>query len=236
MFVLASGLSGYIVILDLVEQKESQDERLSHITREILHEINLPLSTIDANASMLKKTISDIKNQKRLSRIGAATIRLRRLYEELSYSIRKEILPIEKEIFDVAQVITERVALLQELGRNSFEVSTEITMIEVDKIGLEQVLDNILENAMKFSDLDKDITVSLSDSILDIRDSGAGMDETQILRIYERYYQYDGSIGGEGIGMALVKRYCDKADIGIKITSKIGEGTLVALNFQRVVD
>lgn len=234
MFIVASALAGYIVISDLLDEKESQDERLSHITREILHEINLPLSTIDANLSMLKKTKPDTKAEKRLSRIEAASSRLRRLYEELSYSIKKEILPIDKEIFDLSVMIQERVVLLQELGRNKFVLSLESSMIEVDKIGLEQVIDNILENSMKFSSPNTEIELTLANDRLTIQDRGAGMDETQLLRIYERYYQCDGNITGEGIGMALVKRYCDTSDIGIKITSKVGEGTSVALDLSLV--
>ena len=234
VFLIASGLSGYIVLLDILEPKAQQDERLSHLTREILHEINLPIATIEANLTLLAKSNTSPKAQKRTDRIKAALIRLRRLYAELSYSIKKEILPVEKERFDLKAVLEERVAVQKELGRNPFVLTLESCMVEADKIGLEQVIDNIIENAMKYSPIEETIELVLRENRLTIRDRGKGMDANQILHIYERYYQGDGSQQGEGIGLTLVKRYCDESDIGIKIHSEPNSGTEVVLSFDAV--
>jgi signal transduction histidine kinase len=234
MFLLASMLSGYIVLSDILEQKEEQDRRLSHLTREILHEINLPIATIDANLSMLMKRMEDPKERKRATRIQAALIRLKRLYTELSYSIKKEIMPVEKMIFDLKSVIEERVETLRELGRNPFVLQLEPLVIKADRIGLEQTIDNIIENAMKYSETDEPIEITLHSAVLHIQDYGMGMDANQILYVYERYYQGNSAYRGEGIGLALVKRYCDEQKIGIKITSEVDSGTAVLLNFEKV--
>ncbi len=68
-----------------------------------------------------------------------------------------------------------------------------------------------------------------------IRDEGIGMDENEILRVYERYYQSDRQVRGEGIGLALVKRYCDDERIALRIVSKKGEGTSVHLGLKRIL-
>ncbi len=235
LFLLASALSSYIVLLDILEQKAAQDERLSHLVREILHEINLPISTIDANASMLQKTHTSPRERKRLERIRVALTRLRRLYAELAYSIKKEIRPVEKEPLDLKDLLEERVAIQRELGRNPFVLSLEQCSIEVDRIGLEQTIDNLIENAMKYAPAESPIEITLRAARLKIRDHGMGMDANQILHIYERYYQGDRSQRGEGIGLTLVKRYCDESDIGIKITSVPQEGTEVILYFEAVL-
>lgn len=235
VFLLASALSSYVVLADILEPKVRQDERLSHLAREILHEINLPIATIDANASMLAKNCTSQKELKRTNRIKAATVRLRRLYAELSYSIRKEILPVEKETFDLREVLRERVDVQKELGRNPFVLALQSCIIEADKIGMEQAIDNIIENAMKYSESKEPIEITLQDSILSIQDHGKGMDAGQILHIYERYYQGDVSLAGEGIGLTLVKRYCDDAGIGIKIHSLENEGTKVMLECANIV-
>jgi len=234
LFLLASALSTYIVLLDILEQKAQQDERLSHLTREILHEINLPIATIEANLSMLEKGNTLPKQQKRTDRIKGALQRLKRLYTELAYSIKKEILPVEKEHFDLKRVVEERVAIQRELGRNPFVLTLHTCVIEADRIGLEQVIDNIIENAMKYSRIEERIEIILQEDQLMIRDHGAGMDANQILHIYERYYQGDGSREGEGIGLTLVKRYCDESGIGIKIHSEPQKGTEVVLDFDAV--
>jgi len=227
-------LSGYIVLLDILEQKADQDERLSHLTREILHEINLPIATIDANLSMLLKHREAPKERKRAARIQAALLRLRRLYTQLSYSIRKEIMPVERVRCDLKELIEERVEIFKELGRNRIVLKLEPLMITVDKIGLEQSMDNIIENAMKYSEASDPIEITQRAEIVTIQDHGVGMDANQIMHIYERYYQGDTADSGEGIGLALVKRYCDEEQIGIKIVSEVGQGTSVLLNFGKV--
>jgi len=235
MFLIASMLSGYIVLLDILEQKAQQDERLEHLTREILHEINLPIATIDANLSMLTKQIESEKAHKRANRIHAALSRLKRLYTELSYSIKKEILPVEKEPCDLMEIIQERVSTLQELGRNPFHLQLSSCMIKIDRIGLEQTIDNIIANAMKYSEAEAPIVITLKANILSIRDHGSGMDAQQILHIYERYYQGNQHYSGEGIGLTLVKRYCDDQNIEISITSNPNQGTNVQLDFTKVI-
>jgi signal transduction histidine kinase len=83
---------------------------------------------------------------------------------------------------------------------------------------------------MKYSDKSKPITIVLKENILTIEDRGIGMDETELITIYERYYQSDNTSYGEGIGLALVKAYCDDEKIKIWISSHKDKGTKVSLD------
>ena len=235
LFVPVIGVVGYLLLSDASEDKERQDARLEHMTREILHEINLPIATIKSNLQMLAMRVENPHNRKRIERAEEALSRLRRLYDELAYSIRKEIHAIDKETFDLAATLRERAAVHAELRRNPFEVETEPLMIHADRIGLEQMLDNLMINGMKYSDAAEPVRVTLSGTEVKIQDQGVGMDAAQIARIYERYYQGDSHSPGEGIGLALVKRYCDEAGIGIRIDSVVGAGTTVTLDFASVI-
>ncbi len=222
---------GYIFLSGLLEGRRRQEEELEHLVREVLHEINLPLSTIEANTSMILKKSDDERLTKRIRRIEAASKRLARLYRELSYNIKRQIAPVERERFDLSEVVEERAGFFREMGRNPIETNLEPTFITADRIGLEQTLDNLLENAVKYSDKMDPIEIQLEGGELLIRDRGIGMDENEILRIYERYYQSDRNVRGEGIGLALVKRYCDDEGIGLRLRSVPGEGTEVSLDF-----
>jgi signal transduction histidine kinase len=235
MLVPASVAVGYVLLSDANEGKRRQDARLEHLTREILHEINLPISTIQSNLQMLQVRTTDPHNQKRISRSQEALGRLHRLYDELSYAIRREFHAIEKERLDLSELVAGRVAIHQEMGRNSFETSLPNVWVVVDRIGLEQVLDNLIENAMKYSEADCSILLAMEGTELSIHDEGIGMDAAQIARIWERYYQGDSHNPGEGIGLALVKRYCDEAGIGIRIESEPESGTTVRLDFAQVI-
>jgi len=233
VLILAGGW-GYIIATHLLAPKVQLDESLSHLSSEILHELNIPLSTIKANTTLLKKRMEDEKSLQRLERIDASSLRLERLYKELVYSIKKEIHPIEKETFSLYNVLQERVEVFQAFERNQFSLESIDKTIDADKIGFEKMIDNLLMNAMKYSDKKTTIEIGMDGDILSIQDRGIGMDETQLLRVYERYYQGDSKKEGEGIGLALVKAYCDEADIEVQIYSKKDMGTKVNLDLSKV--
>jgi len=237
LFLLLLSLGfGYTLSSYVLSQKFKVDENLLHLTKEILHELNIPIATIQANTTLLKRTLKENeKGLKRLSRIDASTSRLNRLYIELVYSIKKEIHSIEKEEFLLEELIVERVEEMKLLNRNSFVLKLTSHRVYVDKIGFEKVLDNLISNAMKYSDKNSNIEICLENHNLSIKDHGIGMDETELISIYERYYQLDNTAYGEGIGLALVKAYCDDEKIKIRINSRKNEGTEVGLELDFIV-
>ncbi len=234
VLLLAAGW-GYIISSHLLAPKAELDANLSILSSEILHELNIPLSTIKANSTMLKKRMSnDEKSLQRLNRIEASSARLERLYRELVYSIKKEIHPIDKEKLLLGPLMRERLETFEAFGRNHFSLDIGEIYIEIDKIGFEKMIDNLLMNAMKYSAKESLIKVIRKENVLMIIDEGIGMDETQLLRVYERYYQSDNRQEGQGIGLALVKAYCDDEGIEIQIQSEKGLGTTVSLNLKKV--
>ena len=234
IFLLTLAL-GYTLNSYVLSSKFKIDENLLHLTKEILHELNIPLSTIQANTTLLKRTLKDNKKGLiRLSRIDDSSKRLKRLYAELVYSIKKEIHTIEKETFDVKVLVEERISVFKQLGRNPFILSLSSFKISVDKIGFEKMLDNILTNAMKYSDKHEPIFITLKNHVLSIKDRGIGMDEMELVKIYDRYYQSNDHIHGEGIGLSLVKAYCDDEKIKIRIISIKEKGTTVSFNLNQV--
>ena len=226
---------GYVLTALIFAPQKQMEDTLVVLTRDIIHELNIPLSTINANSSMLKKTLVDEKSLKRLQRIEDASNRLKKLYDELVYAIHKEMHTIEKESFDMKILIEERVAIFEEQNRNPFILTLQPCIIYVDKIGFEQMLDNILSNAMKYSAKSSAISITLKETILSIEDQGIGMSTGQLLRVYERYFQGDERKEGEGIGLALVKKYCDSEAIDIYITSEKEVGTRVRLHLNSVL-
>ncbi|KYJ86123.1 sensor histidine kinase [Sulfurovum riftiae] len=234
VLLLAAGW-GYILSSHLLAPKAELDANLSQLSSEILHELNIPLATIKANTSMLKKRLQEEKRSlKRLERIEASSDRLERLYKELAYSINKEIHPIEKEEVWLVPLLQERIDTFESFGRNRFDMEIGDMKIKVDRIGFEKMIDNLLMNAMKYSEKNTPIKVMLEGSTLMIIDEGIGMDEAELLKVYERYYQGDSRKEGKGIGLALVKAYCDTEGIAIQIISEKEKGTSVLLDLAHV--
>ncbi len=230
---LAAGW-GYIIATHLLAPKAELDANLSQLSSEIIHELNIPLSTIKANTTLLKKRTDDEKTLQRLERIEASSKRLERLYKELVYSINKEINPVEKEQFSLEKLLQERIGVFEAFDRNSFHLTIDDLQLNADKIGFEKMIDNLLMNAMKYSDKASSVDITMEHNVLSITDKGIGMDETELLKVYERYYQADSKLQGEGIGLALVKAYCDEEKIDINIRSEKNSGTSIHLNLSNI--
>lgn len=234
MVIVSTGFI-YIFISYLLASKYKIEKNLLHITDEIIHELNIPLTTIIANSKMLSRNLSSEKDITRAERIEHASLRLQRLYETLVYNIIKEIQPIKKEKFNADIVIKECCEPFMDQDRNEFIFELENIELIADKIGFEQVIENIVSNAMKYSPKNEPITIKIKNNTIEIIDNGIGMDDTQIIKIYDRYYQGDVENDGKGIGLAIVKEYCDKEGINITIISKEDQGTIVVLDISKII-
>lgn len=228
--LVAGGVLAKIAITPLREHFE----HLERFSKETLHELNLPINTITANAQMLRKTHNDEKSLRRLERIEMAAEMLKERYNELDYLIKKQTEREKIETFDLRDVIEERVGFLRSLYPTAvWEISMEPLEIRVDRIGLGKVIDNLVENSVKYSLQNPHITITLYNHALSICDQGIGMDEITLMHIYDRYYQSDSTMAGYGIGLSLVKRYCDRHSINLHVASHVGEGTCIKLEFKK---
>jgi len=236
LIIVGSLVMGFMLNSYFLDKKFRIDDTVLHLTKEILHEITIPISTIQANTLLLKRGVQqDEKLLKRLRRIDDASKRLERLYEELHYSIKKEIYTVERERFYLDSVVQERVEVMKLLNRNNFNLKLEALEIKADKIGFEKVLDNIIENAMKYSSKESLIHIELKGHLLTISDKGVGMSSEELVHIHKRYYQANKEQKGQGIGLALVYAYTSKEKIKVEISSKKAKGTKVSFNLEKVL-
>ncbi|MDD4856157.1 MAG: HAMP domain-containing sensor histidine kinase [Sulfuricurvum sp.] len=225
---------GKILSKIAIEPLKEHVYHLDCFSKETLHELNLPINTITANVAMLRKTHDDEKSQKRLERIELAAKMLKERYNELDYLIKKQM---EREIienFDLCELIEERLSFLSGLYPSTqWQRECEPLEVELDKIGLAKVIDNLVDNGVKYSCGIPKITIILTKNTLRICDTGSGMDEVTLIRIFDRYYQSDKTMAGYGIGLGLVKKYCDRYRIGLSVQSQLGEGTCITLEFNK---
>ncbi len=216
-----------------IEPLQDHFEKLERFSKETLHELNLPISTIKANTAMLRKSITDVKSIKRLERIEGACTLLHERYNELDYLIKKQMEQEQVESVDLKVLLESRLHLLESLyAQVTFVSHLQSYHVMLDKIGLQKVIDNLIDNAVKYSDAPVKITITLEEGTLYITDNGRGMDELELVRIFDRYYQNDATVSGYGIGLALVKNYCDRYKIKLHVKSTKGEGTTMILDFQ----
>lgn len=205
--------------------------------RNVSHEFKTPIASIQGFAKLLqnedrspeeRREYSNIimEETDRLSRLSSNILRLSRLEALNELTVKKEFLLDEQ--------IRSAIVLLEPKWSAKgirFEVTMEKTICTGDEELLQQIWINLIENAIKFSNPGGTVSIDVSFSNLfietKIKDSGIGMDEETLERIFERFYQGNTSHSGEGsgLGMSIVKRILDLSGGEIEINSSPGQGT-----------
>ena len=116
-------------------------------------------------------------------------------------------------------------------------VTADVPPIYADRNGIERVVINILSNAIKYTDEGGHITVYVgfvyNDAYIKIKDTGRGIPEEDLKRIFERFYRVDKDrareTGGTGLGLSIAKEILDQNDSKIDIKSEVGKGTDVII-------
>jgi len=230
-------LLGWMFSKIAIEPLVSHFETLERFSKETLHELNIPVSTIMTNAQMLEKGCTDDKARKRIGRIASACELLRARYDELDYLIKRQMQKEQIDTLALAPLLRERCEALQEIYPGvKLQYSLEPVSLKLDRMGFIKVVDNLIDNAVKNSPKGTTIHLRLASKRLEISDEGRGMDEVELFKVFDRYYQSDDSLPGYGIGLDLVKRYCDRHRIGLSINSAPGQGTTVTLNLAEVTE
>ncbi|MDZ7819603.1 MAG: HAMP domain-containing sensor histidine kinase [Aliarcobacter sp.] len=212
------------------------DEKLQQSIKETIHELNIPVSTIKMNAQLLEKTISDEKSLKRLDRINQASNNLLKLYENMEYDIKKQIDKIEKQEFYLDEIIANSCEKFDDIKKHTI-ITTNVPNIKLftDLNGFEKTIDNLISNAIKHNIKDNPlVNIEYKNGILSVFNTGEKIDTKNLFIVFDRYFQEDSSKDGFGLGLAMVKEFCDKNKITINIDT-FENGNRFNLNLKNIL-
>ena len=212
------------------------DEKLQQSIKETIHELNIPVSTIIMNTQMLEKKISDEKSLKRLDRIKQASNNLLKLYENMEYDIKKEIGKIENQEFFLDELISKSCDKFYDIKKD-IKITTQIPniLLNTDLNGFEKTIDNLISNAIKYNVKENPIVdINYEDGILSIYNSGEKIDTKNLFIIFDKYFQENSSNDGFGLGLSMVKEFCDKNRITINIET-LESGNKFNLNLKNII-
>jgi len=225
----------YFLSAQLFEPLFKSEENIENHIKETLHELNTPVATIQINSKILQKKEDDEKNIKRLKRIDESCDILLNLYNQMEYNIKEQINNVNIEEFDVDDIIEKSMIKYNDIkGDIKITYDKKAFLIVSDKNGFERVIDNLLSNAIKYNKKDGEIIISLEDDILKIEDTGVGIDTKNLFHIFDKYYQENSLSNGIGLGLNIIKAYCDRYKIDIKIDSLKDKGSIFYLNLKGV--
>ncbi len=221
--VLIFGLILYLSLSKSIFQPLfKSDENLQKTVKETLHELNIPISTINLNTQMLEKKITDEKTLKRLNRIKKASNELLKLYENMEYQIKKEIDKIDNTVFSLKHLLENSLEKVEDIKKDikiSVNLDKEVEL-KTDINGFEKVLDNLFSNAIKYNLKENGIVdISFEKEKLIFFNTGKEIDTKNLFIIFDKYFQENSANDGFGLGLSMVKEFCDKNNILIQIES-----------------
>ena len=204
----------------------------------VSHEMKTPISVIKNYAALLNSESLSEEDRLEYSRgINSAATRLSDMITnilKLSKLENQEVYPTS-EAFSLSDELCSSIIEYEQVIENKqIEIITDIeddVTVNADKELLSIVWSNLLSNALKFTGEHGRVKISLStskeDIIVTVSDTGCGMTPEVGARIFEKFYQADGSRAteGNGLGLALVKRIIDIMKGEISVVSEVGVGT-----------
>lgn len=231
------GLALFLILSrSILKPLFKSDERLQKSVKETIHELNIPVSTINMNIQLLEKNIDDEKSLKRLKRIKQASNNLLKLYETMEYNIKKEIDKIDSQEFYLDDIINASIDKFDDIKKDT-KIDSQVPKIKLftDLNGFEKTIDNLISNALKYNSSENpQVTISYTDNTISIYNKGEKIDTKNLFIIFEKYFQEDSSKDGFGLGLSMVKEFCDKNKIVIKIDA-LDEGNKFSLDLKNIL-
>jgi signal transduction histidine kinase len=242
MFSSGGGYSGMVFVLHDVTKDKEIDKMKSDFVSNVSHELRTPLTSIKSFSELILDDLDamDIEIQKRfLGIIRDEAERLTRLISDILdlQKIQTNNIKWHVENVELSQVIENSMLTFSELAKTkrlhlSCETQGDLPLVYGDRDRLQQVLINLISNAIKFSKENGQIKMQAKEIpegvLLSVSDNGIGIPVDKRERVFERFYQVDGSAtkerGGTGLGLAISKEIIEHHGGRIWVESKVGEG------------
>lgn len=227
---------------DISELKQTEQMRMDFVAN-ASHELKTPLTSIKGYVDAAKMDIADGRIEDARGFLDVATRNVDRLmalvFDLLELATLESGAEVKKSLVSPQEVTEATVRMLEgrHRGRHRLRVECSVDRLLADPRRIEQVLTNLIDNAMKYSPDDSEIRivwepgqgVNSGDTVLRVRDSGLGISDEHLPRLFERFYRVDAGrareVGGTGLGLAIVKHIVLSHGGSIAVRSKIGEGS-----------
>ena len=245
------GPPGVVLILhDLTEIRQLESLRTDFVAN-VSHELKTPLTSIRAYVdTLLDGGLDDPKNKRRfVEKIEKHVDRLGVLITDLLSLSRIESGQAisQHSRLDIREPLLETVSRMEPNAQSKSirlnpEVSNQPLHVLGDREALQQVFDNLVDNAIKYTESGGSVEVVAkahgSEVRIEIQDTGMGIPPEDVPRVFERFYRVDKArsreLGGTGLGLSIVKHYVQALEGEILVDSKEGVGTTFTLKLPRV--
>ena len=206
------------------------------------HELKTPIAiAYSANDALLNHN-ADKDFTKREKYLIIANRQLKRLGELVENILamsmeRRKTMELKRESIELKPFIKELVTAQSMRKDKEIHIESNIAdgvVINTDKTHFANVLNNLIDNAIKYSGDKVNITIMGNEKIISISDNGIGIPEKSVPYIFDKFYRVTHGnrqdVRGYGIGLYYVKSVLDKMGWSVSVKSKIGEGSVFLIN------
>ncbi len=237
-----------VVAQDVTDMRKLESMRRDFVAN-VSHELKTPLTSIKGLVeTLLSGALEDPANNRRfVVLIDEDTTRLTRLIDDLLdlSQIESKALPLRLQPVALRPFFEQ----LEARFKNQLEaqqvvwdltIPTGVPSVEADPDRLRQIFVNLIDNAIKFNKPNGRVTISADPDAswvrITVADTGAGIPEGDLPRIFERFYRVDKArsreLGGTGLGLAIVKHLVELHRGRIDIASRLGEGSAFTVSLR----
>jgi len=234
-----------VSVNDLSLQLQHQQKIRNRLSSDIAHEIRTPLTTLKGNIEAMIDGVWEI-SEERLYRCYEEVSRITRLIGEIDRinELESQESQLQKNTFDLTELAQQIVDNFQPMlveNKLNCSVSGDRVFISADRDKIHQVLTNLLANAIKFTPsggrIDLYVSQSKGTTSFRIIDNGQGIPPEEVGQIFERFYMAEPSrnskLGGQGIGLSIVKGIVNAHQGTISVDSIYGKGTTFTINLPK---
>ena len=236
----------YMQMEQLKEEHKNRDLHRHEFTANVSHELKTPLTSISGFAEIIRDGLVKPEDIPRFAdKIYQEAKRLITLVEDIIRlsMVEDNEIKAEKTDTDLYEICHRTINTLTPAAEKlNITLSLEGESAKVYAVPqlLDEIVYNLCDNAIKYNKRGGSVKVIVSktddETLLTVSDTGIGISEENLDRVFERFYRVDKShsneIGGTGLGLSIVKHSVAYNNASIDIKSKLGEGTSITVRFK----
>lgn len=207
------------------------------LVAELSHDIKTPVATIKALCELLEVTVKDEDTQLKVCTINQKADVIDKLISNMFHATLEEleVLKIEPKE-EYSTIIPPMIADMNHYGRIQVQNELPQCLIYCDKLRLNQVIDNVINNAYKYSDTAIDVTYYMEENsiAIEIRDYGKSISESDLPLVFEKFFRGSNAAfhSGSGLGLYLARQFMEGMEGSVEC--RLDHGFVVKLTVKKV--
>ena len=240
---LAMVIASFLIAMNIILKQKQLSEMKTDFINNMTHELKTPISTISLASEMLKNDAISSSEDNRMKYASVIFDENKRLANQVEKVLQiakmeKGEIELNKTESDIHQLINTTlnqfaIQVDNRDGKIVRNLNAHYSILSIDEMHVTNVLNNLLDNAVKYTSGTPEIEVSTRIEeemfVLTVKDNGIGMSKEELKRVFEKFYRVSGgnihNTKGFGLGLSYAKTIVDAHSGKIHVDSKVGEGS-----------